>query len=255
MALLELRSVSVRYGGVRAVDDVSFDVAEGRIVGLIGPNGAGKTSLIDALTGMTGHRGHIRYAGTAIERWPAHRRSKAGIVRTFQSVELFRDLSVRDNLRVYGDPHGWRNMHRGPQAGAAAERVERALDFFGVRWTLDRFPEDLPHGTRRLVSIARALAAEPKLLLLDEPAAGLEVGETRQLGTQLRALVAAGRTTILLVDHDMDLIFGLCDDVHVITFGKSLASGTPAQVRDNPDVRSAYLGTANSTAGNGGPER
>jgi branched-chain amino acid transport system ATP-binding protein len=207
--------------------------------------------LIDALTGMTGHRGHIRYDGRAIERWPAYRRSKAGIVRTFQSVELFRDLSVRDNLRVYADPHGWRNLSRRGRSVAADTRAEQALDFFGVRWTLDRFPEDLPHGTRRLVSIARALAAEPRLLLLDEPAAGLEVGETKQLGDRLRALVAAGRTTILLVDHDMDLIFGLCDDVHVLSFGKSLANGTPAQVRDNLDVRRAYLGTATGADGGG----
>jgi branched-chain amino acid transport system ATP-binding protein len=242
MSLLELRGVSVRYGGVRALENVTFGVLEGQVLGLIGPNGAGKTTLIDALTGMTPYKGHIAYAGQIIDRWSPHRRSKAGIIRTFQSVELFRDLDVRDNLLVYADPHGWDNLRVGRRSASVLGRVESALDFFGVRWTLDRFPEDLPHGTRRLVSIARALAGQPRLLLLDEPAAGLEVGETRQLGTRLRALVDEGRTTVLLVDHDMDLIFGLCDDVQVINFGKWLASGPPALIREDAAVRSAYLG-------------
>jgi ABC-type branched-subunit amino acid transport system ATPase component len=251
MTLLELHDVTVRYGGVRALDRVSFDVVEGRILGLIGPNGAGKTTLIDSLTGMAPYKGHIRYAGRNIDRWAPHRRSKAGIVRTFQSVELFRDLSVRDNMLVYADAHGWANARPGRGSAGVADRVEEALDFFGVHWTLHQRPQDLPHGTRRLVSIARALSAQPRLLLLDEPAAGLEVGETRQLGDRLRALTNRGRTTILLVDHDMDLVFGHCDDVQVLTFGTWLASGTPAEIRENPLVRSAYLG-AGAQDGSGG---
>jgi branched-chain amino acid transport system ATP-binding protein len=243
MALLELEQLSVRYGGVHALEGVSFSIEEGKVMGLIGPNGAGKTTLIDSLAGMTNYKGNLRYDQKNIDRWAAHRRSKGGIVRTFQSVELFRDLSVRDNLLVYADPHGWANIGgRAGRSGGTLARIESALDFFGVHWTLERFPEDLPHGTRRLVSIARALAAQPRLLLLDEPGAGLEVGETRQLGARLRKLVDQGSTTVMLVDHDMDLIFGLCDDVQVLSFGKWLAGGSPNQVRDNPVVRSAYLG-------------
>jgi len=243
VALLEMEHLAVRYGGIQALDDVSFPIEEGKILGLIGPNGAGKTTLIDALAGMAPYKGAIRYERKSIDRWPPHRRSKSGIVRTFQSVELFRDLSVRENLLVYADPHGLAGagrMFRKPVS--TISRIESALDSLGVAWTIDRFPEELPHGTRRLVSIARALAARPRLLLLDEPAAGLDVGETRQLGLQLRRLVDDGITTIMLVDHDMDLIFSLCDYVHVLNFGKLLAGGRPGQVRENPDVLRAYLG-------------
>lgn len=253
MALLELQQLSVNYGGVHALQEVSFSVDEGKITGLIGPNGAGKTTLIDSLAGMVSYKGQIRYDDRSIDRWPAHRRSRAGIVRTFQSVELFRDLSVSENLLVYADPHRWNAIGRlGGGSGTSLARVESALDFFGIHWTLERFPDDLPHGTRRLVSIARALAGQPRLLLLDEPAAGLEVGETRQLGAQLRRLVDEGTTTILLVDHDMDLVFGLCDDVQVLSFGKWLAGGSPRDVREDPAVRSAYLGGDHVAATNGG---
>ncbi|GAA0997274.1 hypothetical protein GCM10009555_094530 [Acrocarpospora macrocephala] len=229
MSLLELDRVTVRYGGVTAVDSVGFAVESGTLMGLIGPNGAGKTTMIDAITGMARCSGDIRLAGESIASWPAYRRSRAGIVRTFQSLELFMELTVRENLQTYA---------RGRQADPVASALER----MDVAWTADRYPAELSTGTARLVSVARALAAAPRLLLLDEPAAGLDAGESRRFGAKLRRLVDSGVTTILLVDHDVDLIMNVCDDIQVLDFGKKIASGPPSAVRADPEVARAYLG-------------
>ncbi|GAA3983796.1 ABC transporter ATP-binding protein [Thermobifida alba] len=242
MSLLELDGTTVRYGGVTAVDSVSFTVEPGSLVGLIGPNGAGKTTLIDAVTGMVRCSGDIRLEGRSIASWPAHRRSRAGIVRTFQSLELFMDLTVRENLQTYARPR---------DGLTAAEVAERALEQMGVGWAADRYPAELSAGSARLVSVARALAAGPRLLLLDEPAAGLDAGESRHFGTRLRSLVDEGAATVLLVDHDVDLIMRICDDVQVLDFGRRIASGPPSSVRDDPEVARAYLGAGTESATGG----
>ncbi|MFB7222715.1 ABC transporter ATP-binding protein [Streptomyces sp. NPDC056227] len=237
MSLLELDGLTVRYGGVTAVDSVSFAVRPGSLVGLIGPNGAGKTTMIDAITGMVRCQGDIRLEGESVTSWAAHRRSRAGIIRTFQSMELFLELTVRENLQTYA-----RTREGGP-----ADPVEYALEQLEVGWAADKYPSELSTGTARLVSVARALAAGPRLLLLDEPAAGLDAGESQQLGAKLRNLVDTGVATVLLVDHDVDLIMNVCDDIQVLDFGKRIASGPPAAVREDPKVARAYLGTQATT--------
>jgi ABC-type branched-subunit amino acid transport system ATPase component len=245
MSLLELDRVTVRYGGVTAVDSVGFAIEPGALVGLIGPNGAGKTTVIDAITGMVRSSGDIRLNGESIASWPAYRRSRAGVVRTFQSLELFMELTVRENLQTYARAHAG-----GPQADPVAYALER----MEVGWTADRYPSELTTGTARLVSVARALAAGPRLLLLDEPAAGLDAGESQRFGAKLRRLVDDGTTTVLLVDHDVDLIMNVCDVIQVLDFGKKIASGTPAAVRENPEVARAYLGTGGTTRNPAGGE-
>ncbi|WP_424534004.1 ABC transporter ATP-binding protein [Sphaerisporangium viridialbum] len=234
MSLLELDGLTVRYGGVTAVDSVSFAIEPGTLVGLIGPNGAGKTTMIDAITGMVRYGGDIRLDGESVTSWPAHRRSRAGIIRTFQSLELFMELTVRENLQTYARVHA---------GGPLADPVAYALERLDVAWAADRYPSELSHGTARLVSVARALAAGPRLLLLDEPAAGLDAQESQLLGAKLRNLVAAGETTVLLVDHDVDLIMNVCDDIQVLDFGKRIACGPPSVIREDPEVARAYLGT------------
>lgn len=237
-AALEARDVTVRYGGLVAVDGVSMTVPDGALVGLIGPNGAGKTTFIDAVTGFAPARGTITLGGTRIDGWSAHRRARAGVTRTFQSLELFDELTVAENLRVHADPHGL--GRRDPAPTTAGD----PLAVLGLEWTAALRPTALPHGTRRLVSIARALAGRPTVLLLDEPAAGLEVAETRELARRLRALVDGGVASIVLVDHDMSLVMGVCDVVYVLDFGRCIATGPPAAVRADPAVVTAYLGGA-----------
>jgi branched-chain amino acid transport system ATP-binding protein len=243
--VLVVEDLTVAHGGVVALDGVTLDVPEGEVVGLIGPNGAGKTTFIDTISGFTRpRRGHVTFDGRAIDELAPHLRSRAGLVRTFQSLELFDDLSVRDNVLVAaGTPSLWstltdalwRKDHRSPAA-------ERVLALLGLEAVADRQPTELSNGERHLVALGRALVASPRLVLLDEPAAGLDPTETAELADRLRALPAMG-TTVLVVDHDMSLIMGACDRVHVLDFGRVVASGTPSEVRVNPVVIAAYLGT------------
>lgn len=244
-ALLEVRDLSVHYGGVAALDDVSFDVDAGHIVGLIGPNGAGKTTCIDALTGFQApSRGQVHFAGSAVTDLPPHQRARRGFVRTFQSLDLYEDLTVRQNLAVGASTPTWRESI----ADAIRPRrrddsaVDEALDLVGIAALADRRPPDLPNGQRHLVALGRALVSRPTLVLLDEPAAGLDDQESAALGDLLRHLPRRG-TTVLLVDHDMSLVLGVCDRVHVLDVGRRIASGTPAEVRTDPAVVAAYLGT------------
>jgi len=223
---------------------VTLTVAEASITGLIGPNGAGKTTFIDTLTGFTRPRaGRITFEGQAIERTAPHARARRGLVRTFQSLELFDDLTVRENLVIAASPPDlWSTL---TDALWPKRRDDRAVDDVLLDLDLgavaDRTPDALSNGQRHIVALARALVARPRLVLLDEPAAGLDPTETAELADVLRRLPARG-TAVLLVDHDMALVMGVCDTVHVLDFGRVVASGPPAQVRTDPVVIAAYLG-------------
>jgi branched-chain amino acid transport system ATP-binding protein len=241
---LSARSVTVSYGGVRAVDGVSLDLEAGSLAGLIGPNGAGKTSLIDALSGFVTYEGSVTLDDVAIDGLPPHERVRRGLVRSFQSVELFDDLDVRGNLLVAAERLTVWGALRDlvvPRRSPTAARLDRAVDVAGVGHLLGRRTGELSEGERKLVGMCRALVTDPGVLLLDEPAAGLDTGESRQLGERLRAVVEAG-TAVLLIDHDMDLVLDVCDVVHVVDSGRHIASGTPAEVRGDERVVAAYLG-------------
>jgi sulfate-transporting ATPase len=233
--LLEVQGLSVNYGGVVAVDNVSLSVPEGQIVGLIGPNGAGKTTLIDALSGFTRYRGQVMLAGGSLDGLPPHRRAGHGLGRTFQSIDLYEDLSVEENVIV--------GQHLARSNGP--EQLAAVLASLGLSAFRDRNVGELSQGQRQLVSIARALAGQPRLLLLDEPAAGLDSTESEWLAARLRDVRDTG-VTILLIDHDMSLVLGLCDELFVLNFGSLIASGPPDRVRVDPSVVDAYLGAMHS---------
>lgn len=243
--LLEVDALRIQYGGVRAIDDVSFRIPSGSIVGLIGPNGAGKTSLVDGLTGA--HRpasGHVRFDGVDVTGHTAHRLARRGLTRTFQSVELFDDLTVEENLLVAAErPSLLQALGQivAPLRRPGAEAALWAAEAVEITDILARFPRELSHGQRKLVGVARALAGHPSLLLLDEPAAGLDTDETALLGKRLRNLPGRG-ITLLLIDHDMSLVLEICDHILVIDFGRLIAEGTPDKIRTDPRVVDAYLG-------------
>jgi branched-chain amino acid transport system ATP-binding protein len=244
--LLEVMDLRVTYGAVVAVDNVSLTVAEGEVVGLIGPNGAGKSSFIDALTGYLPSRaGHVTFEGASLDGRPAHAVARRGLVRTFQSVELFDDLTVEENLLVAAEqPNVWSALRdlvvpSRPRGGAEVAWARHSCDLDAVA---HRYPRELSHGQRKLVGVARALAQRPRLVLMDEPAAGLDTDESLAFGRRLRSLPGHG-VSVLLVDHDMGLVLGVCDRIVVIDFGRVIAQGTPAQIRNDASVIEAYLGS------------
>jgi len=249
--MLRVDGLTVAYGGVRALDDVTLSVPAGAIVGLIGPNGAGKTTFLDAVTGFTPCRGSVWLGDGSLDGVPPHRRAGRGLVRTFQSIELFADLDVAANLRVAAERLRWwrplADLVRPRPSSTLPPSVAAAVDVLGVGELLGRAPDELSEGERKRVGICRALACSPRVLLLDEPAAGLDTTESRTLAAALRAIVDTG-VTVVLVDHDMDLVLGTCETVHVLEFGRLIASGPPEVVRHDERVVAAYLGTTAGAA-------
>jgi branched-chain amino acid transport system ATP-binding protein len=246
--LLWARGVTVDYGGTRANDAVDLAVGAGQFVGLIGANGAGKSTFIDAITGFTPpSAGTVHFDGREITGDPTDQRARAGMARTFQSLELFEDLTVWDNMLVASEDLRWWalpvDVFRRRARAEVREAAERALTLVGLAELRDQLPINLSHGQRKLVAVARALASGPKLLLLDEPAAGLDVHESLALGGVLRQLVDQG-IAILLVDHDMALVLSVCDEVCVLDAGAVIAHGTPAEIRTNEAVLASYLGAS-----------
>jgi sulfate-transporting ATPase len=243
---LEVRELNVRYGGVLAVNDVSFTVRPGRITGLIGPNGAGKTSVIDAVTGFTRvSSGSVLLDGVELVGLNATKRARAGLSRSFQSLELFEDATVLDNLRAASDPRDRLSYVRDlihPVTPELPGQVVAAIREFRLEDDLLRRVQDLPYGQRRLLAIVRAVATRPSVLLLDEPAAGLSDVETGELAHLVRRLADDWGIAVLLVEHDMSFVMSVCDDLVVLDFGTTISTGTPQEVRHDPVVIAAYLG-------------
>jgi ABC-type branched-subunit amino acid transport system ATPase component/branched-subunit amino acid ABC-type transport system permease component len=243
---LEAKGVGVQFGGVRVLTDVSLTVNPGEVVGLIGPNGAGKTTTIDVLSGFVRPReGSVKLGDTELVGQGPSKVARAGLARSFQSLELFDDMTVRDNLRTAAEPRDAKAFLADlvwPRRRPLGPTVDAVIAEFELEPWLDHLPTDLPYGRRRLVAIARAVASEPSVLCLDEPAAGLDEAERKELAEVVSRLAAEWGMGVLLIEHDTDLVLGLCDRITVLNFGQVLASGTPEQIRANPEVIAAYLG-------------
>ena len=243
MALLAVEQVVVHFGGVRALDEVDLAAEPAAVTGLIGPNGAGKTTLFNVICGLqVTDAGHVHLGEDVLDRQSPHHRARLGIARTFQRLEVFGSMTVRDNIRVAAEVRrGWSRSHR--RGGVAPlDRANELLERVGLVAVADERVEALPTGLARLVEVGRALAAEPRILLLDEPSSGLDEAETDAFGDLLLDLVRDG-LAILLVEHDVDLVMRVCSRIHVLDFGRVIAVGTPAEVQRDTNVQAAYLGT------------
>ncbi|MBJ7306908.1 MAG: ABC transporter ATP-binding protein [Acidimicrobiia bacterium] len=244
MPLLETIGVKVRFGGNIALDDVSISVEAGSVTGLIGPNGAGKTTLFNTITGLQPlTSGQIIFNDKDVTKEPPHKRTRMGLARTFQRLELFTTLSVRDNIRVAGEIRNRWSL-RTSKMDVNAE-TDRIISLVGLSDVADREVGEIPTGKARVVELARALMIQPTLVLLDEPASGQTEEETGQFGQLLRDLAGEG-LGICLVEHDMSLVMQVCETIHVLDFGRMIASGSAESVRNNPTVINAYLGAPES---------
>jgi branched-chain amino acid transport system ATP-binding protein len=251
---LSLEGVTRRYGGLVAVDTVDLDVAEGGVTAVIGPNGAGKTTLFNLVSGFQKpNAGRIVFAGEDITMRLPEQIAASGLVRTFQLVQLFQNLSVLENIQVGCHLHTRGGIFSALMRSRATRETEREvdararelLDFVGLEGAADSEARALAYGQQRLLEIARALAAKPKLLLLDEPAAGLSADESKRLSAAIRDIARRG-TTVLLIEHDMKLVMNTADTIAVMDFGRKIAEGTPAAIRENPAVITAYLGAGHA---------
>jgi branched-chain amino acid transport system ATP-binding protein len=240
--VLRAEDIEVRFGGVKAVQGMSLECPAGRVTGLIGPNGAGKTTLFNVITGLQKpNAGRVLLGdarSTDITRHSTQRRAKAGVARTFQRLEVFGSLTVRDNVLLSAELQ---------QRKGSRELADQLLERVGLAGFRDQQAGVLPTGMARLLELARALATEPRVLLLDEPGSGLDEAECHALGSLLTDLAADGMA-VLLVEHDMELVMRVCEHVYVLDFGKLLSEGTPAQVQANPAVQTAYLGAETVSA-------
>ena len=234
--MLEARELTVRFGGVRAVDGVDFELRKGEILGLIGPNGAGKTTLVNALSGFQKpNSGTVLLNGEDVTGWRPHRLARRGLTRTFQSVRLFPGLTVLENVELGGVGVGMRR----PAARRAANEL---LDRLGLADKAESLATGLPHGLERRLGIVRALAAKPTFLLLDEPAAGLNEAESDELVDALTLIRDDFSCALVVIEHDMRVIMRLCERIQVLDYGKTISIGTPVEVRADPAVLTAYLG-------------
>ncbi len=249
--VLEVQGLTKFFGGLRAVSDFGITIRERDLVGLIGPNGAGKTTVFNMITGIyVPSAGSIKFQGTELAEMPPHAITQLGIARTFQNIRLFPNLTVLDNVRIAYHPHAGYGMldaitHNGKFTALERELTEKAQDFLGVFNLQDRQGEiarNLPYGEQRRLEIARALAAEPKLLLLDEPAAGMNPAEVATLMEMIHFIRDRFNLTILLIEHQMRVVMGICEWMSVMDFGEVIARGTPQEIQANQRVIEAYLG-------------
>lgn len=231
------RGITVDFDGLRALENVDLDLARGEVLGLIGPNGAGKTTFLNVLTGFQPPTsGSVCLRGTDITRWAPHRRSGAGLARTFQDVRLFPRLTVRENLEVAG-------LAAGLSSRVARERVTNALEAAGLGLLVHRRANEIPYGSGHRLAVVRALVSEPAFIFLDEPAAGLNEEESDDLLDMVRAMAAEQSCGVLVVEHDMRFVMGLCDRIHVLDQGRTISVGPPDAIRVDQEVVRAYLGT------------